>query len=162
MHNTTAFPPPLSLSLPLHLICLLALPLSLHFLAIWRTRWRCKCQPRPQPRLEFPLPNENFHLQVVSVLSLLSFFSFYLSLYIFFVCCHLLCVAFICCSDFSGAYHQSGKSSGKLAACCTQLFACHLMHFLFMSATSLIRFSPAVFPDKPSSFLFFSYSNFLL
>lgn len=80
----------------------------------------------------------------------LSFFFFSsLSLFVVVIFCVLRC---ICCSDFSGAYHQSGKSSGKLAACCTQLFACHLMHFLLLiSATSLIRFSPAVFSDKPSS-----------
>lgn len=89
--------------------------------------------PTATPRISITKWELSFTSCFCSLVAFVSFFRVFfssLSLFVVVIFCVLRC---ICCSDFSGAYHQSGKSSGKLAACCTQLFACHLMHFLFSS-----------------------------
>lgn len=128
--------PQLAISLPLHLICLSspspARPLAYGALDRDANVTRTAAAHSHAPNFHYQMRTFIYKLFLFSCCFrfFLSFFSSSLSLFLVVIFCVLRC---ICCSDFSGAYHQSGKSSGKLAACCTQLFACHLMHFLFSS-----------------------------
>lgn len=104
-------------------------------------------QLRPQPRPEFPLPNESFHLQVVSVLVAVSFFCspLLLSLSSFMFLRFFWCI--------------SSKWQVKWQACRLLHAIFFFLHFLCISETSLIRFSPAVFSASPQfSFFLFQFS----
>lgn len=132
MHNTTAY----SLSAPTSHLLVVAFrwpPPCLMAHSIEMQMSLAQLPPTATPRISITKWELSFTSCFCSLVAFVSFFRVFfssLSLFVVVIFCVLRC---ICCSDFSGAYHQSGKSSGKLAACCTQLFACHLMHFLFSS-----------------------------
>lgn len=102
----------------------------------------------------------NFHYQMRTFIYKLFLFSccfrFFLSGFFFisfsFCCCHLLCLALHLLLWFF--WRISSKWQVKWQACrllhATFCLPSHAFPFL-ISATSLIRFSPAVFSDKPSS-----------
>lgn len=127
-------------------------------------------QLRPQPRPEFPLPNENFHLQVVSVFCSRCFCRFSFALLLLLPIVVLVVVVVFYVSLIFLAHIIKVASQVASLPLVAREFFFFIFYFFCISfasrKTSLIRFSPAVFSAAarenlpPVPFIFFLLSQF--
>lgn len=154
MHNTTAYP----LSAPTSHLLVVALPCPppcrmVHSIEMQMSL--AQLPPTATPRISITKWELSFTSCFCSLVAFVSFFRFFFFISFSFCCCHLLCLALHLLLWFF--WRISSKWQVKWQACrllhATFCLPSHAFPFL-ISATSLIRFSPAVFSDKPSSLFF--------
>lgn len=151
MHNTTAYP----LFAPTSHLLVVALPCPppcrmAHSIEMQMSL--AQLPPTATPRISITKWELSFTSCFCSLVAFVSFFRFFFFISFSFCCCHLLCLALHLLLWFF--WRISSKWQVKWQACrllhATFCLPSHAFPFL-ISATSLIRFSPAVFSDKPSS-----------